>query len=348
MATIDQRPGPDGKLVYRVRVRRKGTPTQTSTFTKLADAKQWAQMIAGRVLEGRHFPSMKPTRHTVSETIERYLCEILPHKSANTRYNQRYQLQWWSKQLGPSALRDLTPDLLSQWRDALAKTRAPASVRAYFSVLSHVLTITVKEWGWLRDNPMHNVRMPRIPRGRVRYLSEDARQRLLNACKGSRNPWLYTVVVLALSTGARKMELRRLRWPDVDVQRQVITLHETKNGERCVLPLTGHAWDLLQYHALHRRTDTELLFPRQRELNKPMDIREAWESTVKRAGITDFRFHDLRHSCASYLAMRGASLAEIAEVLGHKTLQMTKRYTHLSEAHTRGVVERMNRAVFGE
>jgi integrase len=348
MATIDQRPGPDDKLVYRVRVRRKGTPTQTATFTKLADAKQWAQMIEGRVLDGRHFPSTKPARHTVSETIERYLCEILPHKSANTRYNQRYQLQWWSKQLGPSALHDLTPDLLSQWRDAQAKTRALASVNAYLSVLSHVLTIAVKEWGWLRDNAMNNVRMPRIPRGRVRYLSDDERQRLLNACKSSRNPWLCTVVVLALSTGARKMELLRLRWPDVDVQRQVITLHETKNGERRVLPLTGHTWDLLQYHALHRRTDTELLFPRQRELDKPMDIREAWGSTVKRANIADFRFHDLRHSCASYLAMSGASLTEIAEVLGHKTLQMTKRYTHLSEAHTLGVVERMNRAVFGE
>ena len=127
----------------------------------------------------------------------------------------------------------------------------------------------------MRDNPLNNVRMPHIPRRRVRYLSEEERERLLNACKSSRNPWLYTVVVLALSTGARKMELLSLGWRDVDVQRQVITLHTTKNGERRVLPITGHAWDLLQYHALHRRTDTELLFPRQRELNKPMCIREA-------------------------------------------------------------------------
>jgi integrase len=275
MATIEQRQGPEGKLVYRVRVRRKGTPTQTATFPKLADAKRWAQMTEGRVLEGRHFPSTKPTHHTVSETIERYVREILPHKSANTRYNQRYQLQWWAKQLGPYVLSDLTPTLLTQWRDTLAATRGPASVRAYLSVFSHVLTVTVKEWGWLRDNPMNNVRMPHIPRGRVRYLSEEERERLLNACKSSRNPWLYTVVVLALSTGARKMELLSLGWRDVDVQRQVITLHTTKNGERRVLPITGHAWDLLQYHALHRRTDTELLFPRQRELNKPMCIREA-------------------------------------------------------------------------
>ena len=67
------------------------------------------------------------------------------------------------QQLGPSTLTDLTPDLLAQWRDALAETRAPASVRAYLSVLSHVLTITVKEWGWLRDNPMNNVRCPAFP-----------------------------------------------------------------------------------------------------------------------------------------------------------------------------------------
>ena len=90
-----------------------------------------------------------------------------------------------------------------------------------------------------------------IPRGRVRFLSEDEWQRLLNACEGSRNPWLYIIVVLALSTGARKMELLSLRWRDVDMQRQVIILHETKNGERHSLPITGHAWGLLQYHALH-------------------------------------------------------------------------------------------------
>jgi len=77
-------------------------------------------------------------------------------------------------------------------------------------------------------------------------------------------------------------------------------------------------------------------------------ISDAWEHAVKRAGIENFRYHDLRHSCASYLAMNGASLMEIAEVLGHKTLAMVKRYTHLSEAHTAGVVARMNQAIFGQ
>ena len=97
MATIDQRPGPDGKLVYRVRVRRKGIPTQTATFTKLSEAKKWAQITEAHVFAGRHFPRTKGTRHTLAEVLDRYVKEILPHKSANTRHNQKYQLQWWHK-----------------------------------------------------------------------------------------------------------------------------------------------------------------------------------------------------------------------------------------------------------
>lgn len=78
-----------------------------------------------------------------------------------------------------------------------------------------------------------------------------------------------------------------------------------------------------------------------------MHIRKSWERILLDCKIEDFRFHDLRHSAASYLAMNGASLAEIAEVLGHKTLQMVKRYAHLSEAHTASVVEKMNNKIFG-
>jgi integrase len=141
--------------------------------------------------------------------------------------------------------------------------------------------------------------------------------------------------------------LLSLRWPDVDLKRGTLTFQQTKNGERRTVPLTGPALALMQQHARVRRIDTVLVFPNKTG-KRPVGIREAWEYAVKRADVADFRFHDLRHTFASYLAMNGASLLEIAEVLGHKTLAMVKRYAHLSEAHTRGVVERMNRAVFGE
>ncbi len=133
----------------------------------------------------------------------------------------------------------------------------------------------------------------------------------------------------------------------MDLKRGLLIFRDTKNGETRSAPLTGHALDIFTQHAKVRRLDTTMVFPDSTG-GKPLSIRDAFEGAVERAGIPDFHFHDLRHTFASYLAMNGASLMEIDEALGHKTLAMVKRYAHLTEGHTRGVVERMNRAVFGE
>lgn len=142
------------------------------------------------------------------------------------------------------------------------------------------------------------------------------------------------------------MESLSIRWRDVDFQRQTITLHDTKNGELRILPLKGHALDLVQQLFEVRRLDSDFVFP-SRNGKKPFDLRRAWTAALKQTDIPDFQWHDLRHSTASYLAMNGATPSEIAEVLGHKTLAMVKRYAHLSEAHTAGVVSRMNEKIFG-
>ena len=157
----------------------------------------------------------------------------------------------------------------------------------------------------------------------------------------------FAIVVLALSTGARRSEIMGLKWNAVDLKRGTMVLHETKNKERRVLPLTGHALELIK--AKHKKRDTlsELVFPAPTDSTQPYKLQTSWNSAVKKARLDDFKFHDLRHSAASYLAMNGASLAEIAEVLGHKTLQMVKRYAHLSEAHTSKVVAAMNERIFG-
>src|SRR5262249_21977397 len=207
------------------------------------------------------------------------------------------------------------------------------TVNRYLAVLSHAFTIAVREWQWCADNPVRKVSKSKEPRGRVRFLSEDERQRLLESCQVSRNSSLYTLVVLALSTGARRGELLSLHWSDVDLKRGMLTFCKTKNGETRAVPLTGYALDVLAHHTKIRRHNTTLVFP-DRTGRRPVGIREAFEYAVKRAEIANFKFHDLRHTFASYLAMNGATLAEIAEVLGHKTLAMVKRYAHLSEAHT--------------
>ena len=113
------------------------------------------------------------------------------------------------------------------------------------------------------------------------------------------------------------------------------------------MPLVGHALALIQQLAQRRQPETPLLFPRP-DGRQLLRLEYAWQRALQQAGIPDFRFHDLRHSAASYLAMNGASLMEIAVVLGHKTLNMVRRYAHLTDAHVDGVVRGMNAKIFGQ
>ncbi|MBN2309194.1 MAG: site-specific integrase [Candidatus Hydrogenedentes bacterium] len=356
MASIQCRKGRDGSTSYRVQVRIKGFPMETATFHRKTDATQWAQQKEADMRAGRYRKTVEAKRHTFGEMIDRYVEDILPLKKQNSQKAQGPQLHWWKKQLGPNKLADVTPAMIAQCRDRLAKkqtrfrrTPAPATLARYLAVLSHCFTVAVKEWGWAEENPVRKVTKPKEPRGRVRFLSDDDRRKLLKACRESRNPCLYDVVVLALSTGMRRGEIMGLTWDCIDESRGMITLHDTKNGERRGVPLVGHALEAIRERSRTRRTDTPYVFPapyRYGDDPKPIDIQSAWKVALKRATIKDFRFHDLRHSAASYLAMGGATLAEIAEVLGHKTLAMVKRYAHLSEAHTSKVVERMNAQIF--
>ena len=146
---------------------------------------------------------------------------------------------------------------------------------------------------------------------------------------------LYLAVILSLTTGARQGEIMSLRWGQIDFTRQVITLHDTKNGERRALPLVGEAFTLLQERSKVRNLKDDRIFPPTGRAKKAdhLDLRAPWEKALKTAGITNFHCHDLRHTAASYLAMSGVSLVEIAKVLGHRTLAMVARYSHLSDGH---------------
>lgn len=351
MATIEERTTKSGKTVYRVKIRLKGYPSTGATFDRKTDAKRWVQETEANIRQNRYFHNVEAKRHTVAEMIDRYAREMLPQK--RSKRDQERQLKWWKECIGDFTLADATPPLIAEYRNKLSSEatragegRSPGTVNRYLAALSHVFTVAVREWHWLESNPVSRVTKKKEPRGRVRFLSDDERMRLLNACKGNSCDVLYTIVVLALSTGARKGELLNLRWRDIDLKVGVMRLEQTKNEERRVLPLAGHALELITELGKVRRIDSDFVFVDNNKPDRPIYIERYWKTALKEADINDFRFHDLRHSAASYLAMNGASLAEIAEVLGHKTLQMVKRYAHLSEAHTAGVVSRMNEQIF--
>ncbi len=353
MAYIQTRKTTDGQTRYRVQVRLRGYPTQTATFQRKTDARRWAQQTEVGIREGRYFKTVEAKRHTLAELVERYIAEVVPSRRKADHQVLTAQLRWWSSRLGAYTLADVTPSMIADHRDRLAKGEgmsghkiAPATQNRYLQALSHAFSVAVREWEWLEDNPIRRVRKLKEPRGRVRFLSEDERQRLLEVCKESKCRNLYPLVLLAISTGARQGELLSLRWPDIDLDRGLATVHHTKNGERRALPLAGPALQELKSRSRVRRIDTNLVFANRRGV-APFP-RAAWDLALERAEIEDFRFHDLRHSAASYLAMTGATLAELAEILGHKTLAMVKRYSHLTEQHTSRVVARMNQQIFGD
>ncbi len=353
MATITERTLENGTKSFKAEVRLKGYPAQRATFKRKTDAKKWVQDTESAIREGRHFKTVESKKHTFADLADRYIKDVLPGKPKQ-EVRQKMQMEWWKERMGVYALADVTPALIVQCRDELANgityrgtQRSPSTVVRYMAALSHAFTIAVKEWGWLDDSPTRKVKKPTEARGRVRFLDDDERERLLTACQASKNKQLYPCVILALSSGMRQGELMGLNWQDVNLKDGYLILHETKNGDRRRVPLSGLALTLLKEHNKIRRIDTTLLFPSERNPQKPINLRSAFEYAIERAEIKEFHWHDLRHCTASYLAMNGASLAEIAEILGHKTLQMVKRYSHLSDGHVSNVVASMNAKIFG-
>jgi integrase len=355
MPSVQRRVSPNGKVSYRASVRLKGHKSKTATFLKRADAVTWGQETETKIRQSKYFPGrlIESRKYSLSDLLDRYKSEVLPRKRDK---NQLGQLEWWKVQLGEYKLKDLTPSLIASLRDKLTKeksertgrNRTPATVNRYLALLSHACTIAIKEWQWMAVNPVIQISKPKEAQGRTRFLSDDERERLLVACKSSESIHLFPIVTLALSTGMRRGEILGITWENVDLQNRRITLLMTKNGERRVVPLVGKAYELIKNLYLKLEPEIkDLVFPSPNNPMQPINIRTAWETAIRKAKIEGFRFHDLRHSTASYLAMNGASLLEIADILGHKTLQMVKRYSHLSEDHKADVLERMNKKVFG-
>lgn len=351
MATVEKRHGRHGDVSWRARVR-VGGQSRSKTFARRANAKAWAAAVENDLRYGRYVPDAMALRRTVGELIDRYIA-WLPHKPRNRdQKSVKQMLEWWQGELGAVPVAQCTPAVVAALRDKLAagqtsrrRARSPATVNRYLARLSHVFTVACKEWGWAEDNPVRRVSRLREAAGRTRFLSDQERTALLDACEVSPCPYLHLIVVLALSTGARRGEILGLRWRDVDLQRGRLVFRETKNGECRVAPLRGTARDALRTLGEVRHNDSDWVFP-SLDGTRPRDIQTAWAKAVRAAGIDDFRFHDLRHSAASYLVMSGASDIEVAEILGHRTLQMVRRYSHLSDAHAGTVVARMNAEIF--
>lgn len=377
MATIQKRQTKDGAR-FRVQVRLRGHPPVSANFERRTDARKWVQQTEAAIRDGRHFPTHEAKRRTLADLVDRQLAAVQtkrPHDYAR----QKVLLGWWKRRLGDYTLFQCTPALIAESRDHLLREnigtkeaprhRFPATANRHLSALSKAFSDAVREWHWLHDNPLRRVAKERESPGRVRYLSDEEREALLEACRKSELTELYLIVMLALTTGMRRGEILGMRWSDVDLERRLIVLNKTKNRDRRSVPIVPEVLNLLREHGKVRQLGNDMVFPAkprkpgrrkgkqnaaipapdaeaQSKEQGPLWFDEYWYAALEQAKIQNFRFHDLRHTAASYLAMSGATVPEIAAVLGHRTLQMVKRYAHLSDQHTGAVVERMTRKFF--
>jgi integrase len=341
MATIRKRGNS-----YQALVRAKGYPTQSQNFRYKADATKWARKIEVDIEAGKFFPAKRKDERTLADAIDRYLKEDVNELADSA--DRRRQLNWWKDQLGDISLLHLCNDL-DLLHDAKRKletdklkkgtTRAPPTVKRYLAALSRLFSCAV-DWDWCDTNPVRRIRKPKESPGRNRYLSDDERQALLKATVKSDDPYLHTLVLIALCTGGRAGEIQGLTWPDVSLQRKTVTFRHTKNRQVRTVPVTDQVVDRFRELSRIRRIDSELVFPRYDGV-RPKSFRAAWDKAVAEARLKDFRFHDLRHTAASYLAMSGASPSELAAILGHKTLAMVARYSHVGEQHTADILKKM-------
>jgi integrase len=222
------------------------------------------------------------------------------------------------------------------------KTRSSNTVIRYKAVLSAMFKYAIRE-DYLKENPVDGVFVEATANKIERYLSDEERNKLLAECKKSTWNKMHLLVMLAITTGMRKSELMGLRWTDIDFDKGLASLKDTKNGESRNNPIPEVTLKELRRF---RQIGNGLIFNSPTKLDKPFEFRKQWQGALDRAGIENFRFHDLRHTAASYLVMAGATLYETAQVLGHKSTQTTERYAHLSTQHKSKVVEDVMSEVF--
>jgi integrase len=332
---------------WKALIRKTGWPSTAKTFRTKRDAEDWARRTEDEMVRGAYIQRAGADRLTVEDALVRYLAEITPTKRPSSQTTDRQRSVILIKHLGKYSLAAITAEVAAKFRDARLAgedrkdkkgnpvPRSNDTVRLDLALLGHLFTVAIKEWGiGLVANPVMNIRRPAPTPGRNRRLTPDEETRLLKAVGAHCNPMLRWIVSIALETGMRSSEITGLRTVQVDVDRRIVRLLETKNTMPRTVPLSKAAVELFREALSHseRPKDTDLIFfgePGRDGKRHPYEFNPVWMNIKRAAGLADVRFHDLRHEAVSRFVEAGLSDQEVSAISGHKSMQMLKRYTHL-------------------
>jgi integrase len=286
------------------------------------------------VVEGKDPLVRQPTylfREFVLEFLEHYRATRRETSTKSCISHTRIFNQYF----GGKRLSDITvQDVQTFQADQVRQGKAPATLNRYVVVLSQIFSLAI-QWGRLTRNPVDAVVALRVRNARTRFLSDEEEDMLLKACGSA----IKLVVITALHTGLRRTELATLTWRDVDLQRRIVRVRPeyAKSGVGREVPMdrTVHAL-LLELRPIPVKGADPVFKSRLGEAFRRLSMLFGY--VVKRAELSDLRFHDLRHTFASRLVMRGADLRTVQELMGHRDIRMTQRHAHLSASHKQNVV----------
>lgn len=318
--------GPDGKIIRE--------------STKSANFKEAQAMLEDqrrRIREGKDPEPIKKIPHyTFSQLAGEYSKWCEKQRSFSSKF---YFIKQLTDTFGNVPLSRISVMMIEQFQsEQLNKGKKPATANRLLATLKHCIHKGY-QWEMITEETLKRVRQVKfLPENnkRLRYLSKDECRTLLDNCNGH----LKAIVTFALNTGCRRGEILSLRWESVDLKHGFIRLDRTKNGERRDIPISDPLRAVLQ--GITRRLDVPYVFFDNTTGKPYQDVKRSFSTACRRAGITDFHFHDLRHTFASHLVMAGVDITTVSKLLGHKSLTMTLRYAHLAPNHLQNAVNMLN------
>lgn len=323
-----------GSAQFRAKIRRKGVD-EAKTFETEAEAKRWLEIKRGEVAGDTHEDRSREKETTLRDVLTRYLSEVTPEKKG-ARAERPRLLAWVREPWAALPLISISPAHVTAWRDArVTAGKAPTTIGNAMNLLSHVFKIARAEWGYRVENPVAGIRRPKQRAARNAVPDDTFETALVNEARASKGPWLAPMIQLASWTAMRQGEIQTLRWENVDFDKHLIYIPESKNGVARHVPMLDQVVrDLCAWVTEQNSQGSGWVFPSPLDHKKPLaegSVTVLFARIVKKVidtnpGFERITFHDLRHWGCTRLAGLHVDALDLAKTTGHKTLQVLMRY----------------------
>jgi len=306
---------------------------------KIGPSKSLAETVLQKLLvevaENKHLDVKKNIKIRFEEFSEQFLELYSKPNNKSWRKSDLHNINTLKGSFGGRYLYEINQQMVEKFKAERMKEVSPARVNRNLACLKCMFNRAI-EWGKAKENPVKRIKMLKENNKRLRFLEKDECERLIKTCAQHIQP----IVITALNTGMRKGEILSLKWENVDLNRDIIYVLDTKNGEKREIPINRKLKEILA--GIKQNPKGPYVFCKDYNGAPYQEVKTGFANAMEMCKIENFRFHDLRHTFASHLVMSGIDLNTVRELLGHKSLTMTLRYAHLSPEHKRKAVEILN------